>query len=193
MVFEKFVQITFVWYWPGLVVMQQVVAHRFRLKPATIYRDRRASWVLRISGVGLAALYASGVHVTAQSIPVAVRIVGFPLMVGGFWLTYRSQSELGRNWIPRIGVRQGHKLVTTGPYAYMRNPLYAGIGLGAIGSALITADLLASVGVLLFWSSMLVRIPYEEAVMQQRFKRRYEEYYSVTPGLIPRLFRRRSS
>src|SRR5262245_24244336 len=47
-----------------------------------------------------------------------------------------ARVSLGRNWSPRPAMKEHHELVTTGPYAYVRHPIYAGIMLAMLGTAL---------------------------------------------------------
>jgi protein-S-isoprenylcysteine O-methyltransferase Ste14 len=81
------------------------------------------------------------------------------------------------------------ELVTSGPYAFIRHPIYTGLILAMLGSAL---------GVNIFWLALLVPVSAyfilsarrEETVMLQLFPEQYSAYVARTGMLAPRLFRR---
>jgi protein-S-isoprenylcysteine O-methyltransferase Ste14 len=82
------------------------------------------------------------------------------------------------------------ELVTSGPYAHLRHPIYAGLILAMIGSA---------IGVNVSWALMLIPVGAyfilsareEESAMLQQFPEQYAAYMARTGMLVPRLFRRR--
>jgi protein-S-isoprenylcysteine O-methyltransferase Ste14 len=78
------------------------------------------------------------------------------------------------------------KLVTWGPYAWVRNPLYAGSGLIGLGWSMMMGLTLVAVfaAVYLALYSMII-IPYEERFLSERFGEEYEVYRKSTPALIP--------
>jgi protein-S-isoprenylcysteine O-methyltransferase Ste14 len=87
------------------------------------------------------------------------------------------------------------QLVTWGPYAWIRNPLYAGNGIMGMGWALMVGWLwAASFAVLYLALYLFTIIPYEEEFLISRFGVEYEEYKKTTPSLIPtfRDFRKRA-
>jgi protein-S-isoprenylcysteine O-methyltransferase Ste14 len=78
------------------------------------------------------------------------------------------------------------KLVTWGPYAWVRNPLYAGNGLIGFGWALMTGwPMVAAFTAVYFVLYSMTIIPYEEQFLNERFGDEYETYRKSTPALIP--------
>jgi len=62
-----------------------------------------------------------------------VDIIGALLVIGGVSLGLWARYHLGRNWGMPMSEKQGAELITTGPYAYIRNPIYSGVLLARTG------------------------------------------------------------
>jgi protein-S-isoprenylcysteine O-methyltransferase Ste14 len=115
---------------------------------------------------------------------------GVVLCVLGFGLAISARWHLGRNWGMPMSRKEQPELVTSGPYAFIRHPIYTGLILAMLGSA---------VGVNIFWVLMLVPVGgyfiysarREESVMLPLFPEQYAAYMARTGMLTPRLFRRR--
>lgn len=67
---------------------------------------------------------------------------GVVLTFAGMALALWARIYLGRNWGPPATMRVGHELVTSGPYAYIRHPIYWGIGVALVGTALAIGNVL---------------------------------------------------
>jgi protein-S-isoprenylcysteine O-methyltransferase Ste14 len=115
---------------------------------------------------------------------------GVALCVLGFGLAIIARWHLGRNWGMPMSRKEQPELVTSGPYALIRHPIYTGLILAMLGSA---------IGVNIFWVVMLVPVSAyfiysarrEETVMLQLFPEQYAAYVARTGMLAPRLFGRR--
>ena len=115
---------------------------------------------------------------------------GVVLCVLGFGLAISARWYLGRNWGMPMSRKEQPELVTSGPYAYIRHPIYSGLILAMLGSA---------IGVNIFWALMLVPVGAyfiysarrEETLMLQVFPEQYAAYMARTGMLVPRLFGRR--
>jgi protein-S-isoprenylcysteine O-methyltransferase Ste14 len=104
-------------------------------------------------------------------------------------LFYASHRWLGRNWSVTLEIRDGHRLVTDGPYKYVRHPMYSSFWLWAIAQALLlpnwVAGLSGVVGVGLLYFG---RIGAEEALMRKSFGDEYRSYAQRTGRVFPRIF-----
>jgi protein-S-isoprenylcysteine O-methyltransferase Ste14 len=112
----------------------------------------------------------------------AVGWIGAFLTVVGVTFAIGARYRLGRNWGSHP--KEDHILVTTGPYTYVRHPIYAGAILALFGSAL-TGSIFA---VLLFTISTIFclrRINREERDMLRLFPEQYAAYRTRTKRLIP--------
>lgn len=102
----------------------------------------------------------------------------------GIALAIWARVFLGRNWSPRPARKEHHELVTTGPYAYVRHPIYTGILLAAFGTAL-TGTVF---GIAVFIFAFIIfrsRIRKEERIMLELFPRDYPVYQTRTKRLVP--------
>ena len=116
--------------------------------------------------------------------------MGVALCVLGFGLAIIARWYLGRNWGMPMSRKEQPELVTGGPYASIRHPIYTGLILAMLGSA---------IGVNILWILMLVPVGAyfifsarrEETLMLQLFPEQYGAYMARTGMLAPRLFRRR--
>ena len=114
---------------------------------------------------------------------------GVALCVLGFGLAINARRHLGRNWGMPMSRKEQPELITSGPYARVRHPIYSGLILAMLGSAM---------GVNVFWAPLLVLIGAyfiysarrEEAVMLQLFPEQYAAYRARTGMLVPWPFRR---
>ncbi len=96
--------------------------------------------------------------------------------------------NLGRNWSGILELRENHRLISQGPYRYIRHPMYTALLILSVGMALITANLLLAL--LLIGTTMamyLARVADEEAMMIERFGDEYHSYMRRTGRLFPRL------
>ena len=102
-------------------------------------------------------------------------------------LIYSLMKTIGKNISQTVGTRQGHQLVTTGPYKWIRHPLYAVGTLMSLSIALIASNWFIAVAVLGGLVMLLIRLPKEEANLIKRFGSDYTNYMQRTGRLIPRL------
>jgi protein-S-isoprenylcysteine O-methyltransferase Ste14 len=109
---------------------------------------------------------------------------GLILCAAGIALAIWARVYLGRNWGMPMTQREHPELVTTGPYAYIRHPIYAGVILAAIGST-ITIDVLWFIPLLIYCAYFFYSAPIEERHMAERFPNEYPAYKSRTKMLIP--------
>jgi len=118
---------------------------------------------------------------------VALQWVGVGLSLIGIGFAFWARVHIGRNWGIPMSLRQGHELVTSGPYAYVRHPIYTGIMLAMIGSALA----IGLAWLLLFAISFvyfLLSARTEEKMMVAQFPDAYPAYRRRTKMLIPFVF-----
>jgi protein-S-isoprenylcysteine O-methyltransferase Ste14 len=121
-------------------------------------------------------------------LPEWVRWLGVGLGVlstmGIYWLF----SSIGSGITPTSATRKDHRLVTKGPYRWVRHPLYT-FGSSMFIAFGMMADnwFIAALGILAF-IAMAVRTPKEEANLIEKFGDEYREYMKRTGRFMPRLF-----
>lgn len=119
--------------------------------------------------------------------------VGFAATLLGLGFAIWAQVHLGPNWSGIIGTRSEHKLIRTGPYAFVRHPMYAGLLLAMIGTAMSIGEVRALLGVSLAVFAYTRKIRIEEGWLLSRFGSAYEGYRRDVGALVPRLGRSRRS
>jgi protein-S-isoprenylcysteine O-methyltransferase Ste14 len=123
------------------------------------------------------------------SLPAWLRWLGLAFGLAGVGLLTWARAALGREWSPQLELRDQHHLVTSGPYAWIRHPMYVGMFGVAIALALLSANwcfvLIAAAIVIGF----VIRAPREERMMLAAFGEEYRTYMQETGRFFPRLRR----
>ena len=144
------------------------------------------SWSLSVVVYGLAPHWIDWASV---NLPDWLRWTGILLGVASLALLAWSDRHLGVNCSHFVRIRLDHALVQTGPYHWIRHPIYTS------GILFFLAMLLASSNwvVGLCWSGVLVlyayRIPREESMMVEEFGEKYRQYSKTTGRLLPKFHR----
>ncbi|WP_313319434.1 isoprenylcysteine carboxylmethyltransferase family protein [Stenotrophomonas sp.] len=111
--------------------------------------------------------------------------LGLLLCVAGASLAIWARWRLGRNWSGNVQIKQSHELITNGPYALVRNPIYSGFLLMFSGTALMVGDWRGVIAVLIVFVSFWVKLKQEERFLSAHFGQAYRDYAQHTKLLIP--------
>ncbi len=120
--------------------------------------------------------------------PSWLRWSGFGLGAAGLLLLWWCHHTLGANWQPDIAIRREHELVTRGPYAFIRHPMYLSFILQGIGLTLIAANWV--IAFFMFLPPIIAylrRSKQEEAMMEEVFGEAYRDYKARTGSLFPKI------
>lgn len=117
---------------------------------------------------------------------------GVAITALGFCLTLWARAILGGNWSGNVTVKVAHELVRTGPYRFVRHPIYTGLIAAMAGTALALDQWRGVIAVLLLWVSFTVKRLKEEQFMRQTFGEQYVEYSRTTGAIFPSLPHRNS-
>ena len=152
-------------------------------------------WILRLVAAAIIIFAAvrlgragfSGIIFLSRNIfmpPLALDWAGAAFTAIGIGFAIWARVNLGRNWSSRPAVKEHHEFVMSGPYAYVRHPIYTGIMLAALGSALIGT--IIGIGMFVLISTMFaLRMNKEEKIMLELFPAQYPEYQKHTKRLVP--------
>lgn len=114
--------------------------------------------------------------------------VGVAVNVAGLLFAVWAREHLGRNWSRSVTIKQDHELITTGPYASIRHPIYTGILTGFLGTAIAMTQVRGAIVLglvfLIFWAKLRL----EENWMRSQFGESYIDYTHHTAALVPFLF-----
>jgi protein-S-isoprenylcysteine O-methyltransferase Ste14 len=124
---------------------------------------------------------------TTRLLPESLSIfgIGAAMLAVGLGFAIWARYHLGRNWSGVITVKEDHELVRTGPYHLVRHPIYTGLLLAIIGSAIARGGLGALIAVGLVLYAVLRRVKVEERWMEETFGAVYDDYRASTPALVP--------
>ncbi len=124
----------------------------------------------------------------AWPVPMAVRwtgVVGYAFAVS--WLLWMFHT-LGRNLTDTVVVRRDARLVTSGPYRLVRNPMYTGVPMVGLTLGLALGTWLAPVAALGMFSLLAVRLRREEKYLVGRFGDDYLNYMQRVGRFFPRIW-----
>ncbi len=114
--------------------------------------------------------------------------VGAVIFACALWLLWRSHADLGQNWFQTLELREGHQLITSGLYRYVRHPMYAAFLLWGLVQPLLLQNWIAGWSHLASFSALyFLRVPQEERMMLEQFGEEYQYYMTRTGRVIPRL------
>jgi protein-S-isoprenylcysteine O-methyltransferase Ste14 len=114
-----------------------------------------------------------------------VRWTGCVLCYGGIVFAIWARYCLGRNWSGMVTVKEDHTLVRSGPYKLVRHPIYTGLSLALLGSAVVFGELHCLIGAALAVFEWKRKSLIEERFMIEQFGRDYVSYRRQVKALIP--------
>ncbi|MGA8744999.1 MAG: isoprenylcysteine carboxylmethyltransferase family protein [Solirubrobacterales bacterium] len=173
--------------WLAWLIYWLVMA--FRTKP-TVERGGFVGY--RLVALGLAVvLIAAGhiIHISPQSrlwqTTVAVGAITDCMVLGGAAFTVWARITLGRNWSAEVTFKQDHELIESGPYALARHPIYTGLIVMALGTAI---NYGRAIGFVIFFAicgAVWLKARQEEQIMSRHFPDAYPAYKQRVHALIP--------
>ena len=113
--------------------------------------------------------------------------LGFLFAIVGLSITIWARVVLGQFWSDRVIVQTDHQLVRTGPYAHMRHPIYSGVLLAVLGTALVVGEWRGLLAFVLLLSNYAIKAKREERILSDRFHDQFREHMTRAGFLLPRL------
>jgi protein-S-isoprenylcysteine O-methyltransferase Ste14 len=117
-----------------------------------------------------------------------VVLIGAPLVLIGLGIAVWARFYLGGNWSRSVTFKQDHELIRSGPYRYVRHPIYTGILIAVAGTACAIGQWRGVVGFVLTLIAFWYRSRLEERLLIEHFGDSYRRYREQVKGLIPYLF-----
>jgi protein-S-isoprenylcysteine O-methyltransferase Ste14 len=112
-------------------------------------------------------------------------LIGLLTLIAGLAFAVWARVHLGRNWSGSVTVKEGHELIRSGPYGYVRHPIYTGLITAVLGTAIVSGTVRAALGLLIVTLSLLRKLRTEEVFMRETFPGEYQRYSAQVPALIP--------
>jgi protein-S-isoprenylcysteine O-methyltransferase Ste14 len=113
---------------------------------------------------------------------------GAVLTATGLLFAVWARRHIGRNWSATVTIKAGHELVTSGPYALVRHPIYSGLLLAFAGTALARGEWRGIVALFIVLLALWRKLRLEEHWMRERFGAPYDDYARRVKALIPFVF-----
>lgn len=110
------------------------------------------------------------------------------LTAAGLAFAIWARIALGTNWSGTPMIKEGHELIQSGPYRYVRHPIYTGLLLAVLGDVLVRARVIDAYILGLCWVLLIWKLKFEEKLMMRQFPDRYPEYRAGTKALIPGIY-----
>ena len=160
-------------------------------------RDRRATLgiILQMCGYFLVwfhpprTAFLPPVAALSGVVGVAFAVFTISLAAASGWLLASAVRTLGKQWAVAARLVEGHKLITEGPYAYVRNPIYTGMLGMLIATGLAMEHWIATpVAVIIFFVGLVIRVRTEERLLRSAFGQEFEEYARRVPAVVPGIY-----
>jgi protein-S-isoprenylcysteine O-methyltransferase Ste14 len=164
-------------------------------------KDERRHESLASGIAHLAPMFLGAALLAARDLPLpwlyqrflppsfAIYGLGVVILAAGLAVAVWARHHLGRNWSGIVTLKQDHELIRSGPYRLVRHPIYSGLLLAVLGTAIAIGEWRGLVAFLLILGSFLLRLRMEERFMDEAFHEHYARYRAKVPALIPRIFR----
>jgi protein-S-isoprenylcysteine O-methyltransferase Ste14 len=172
----------------------------FRKKPPKqeeTRRDRLSFVGIFLQMVGYALVWFQPPHtpflppVAALSgmLGILLSVFTVALAVASIWLTASAVKTLGKQWAVAARLVEDHKLITEGPYSFVRNPIYTAMFGMLIATGLAMQRWLAlSVAVVLFAVGLMIRVKIEEKLLRAAFGEEFNDYARRVPAVLPGIY-----
>jgi len=180
--------------WVAFMLFWGVMAVRTK---KTVQKQPRSEMRLYLWPLLIGMLIMSGLPrylgpLTILARPLAYRTMGLQWSAAGaamlgLAIAIWARVTLGRNWSGEITLKEDHELVTSGPYAAIRHPIYTALILLFLGLVLFINSAGAWIGLALVILSCWVKLRQEEALMLRQFPGSYPAYMARTKRLVPLL------
>jgi len=119
---------------------------------------------------------------------ILANVVAALLLVVGLIIAIMARHTLAGNWSNAVALKKNHELITTGLYGYVRHPIYTGMLMMFLGTAVSYGTVGAAMGFLTILIGILLKLKGEEALMTEHFAEQYKAYKKHTRILIPFLW-----
>jgi protein-S-isoprenylcysteine O-methyltransferase Ste14 len=112
---------------------------------------------------------------------------GAAITAGGLLFSVWGRRYLGKNWSQAVTLKEDHELVTSGPYALVRHPIYTGLLLGFLGCAVARGEWRGLLAVALVFLALWRKLRLEEEWMRAHFGDSYAAYSRHVAALVPHI------
>ncbi len=177
--------------WLALVLFWMVSAFKVkRMKYVAPISIRIAQLIFLVPGITL--LFAPRFRIGPLHVQMLPRVFGLGILgsvvtVLGVVFAMWARYCIGTNWSSAIAIRENHELIQSGPYRWIRHPIYTGIITAAWGTALVVGQLGAFIGVILITMGFAFKSRQEEVNLYATFGELWTQHRRRTGMFLPRM------
>jgi protein-S-isoprenylcysteine O-methyltransferase Ste14 len=126
---------------------------------------------------------------TRDLVAMAASVLATVAAIASVWLATTAVKTLGKEWSLTARLLEGHKLATTGPYAHVRHPIYAGmLGMLVSTGVAISHWMTLIVALLIYFIGTIIRVRSEEKLLRGAFGEQFDNYAQRVPAIVPGLY-----
>jgi len=112
--------------------------------------------------------------------------LGSALCAAGVLFAIWARRTIGKDWSAEVQIKEGHELIRSGPYAHIRHPIYTGLLLATLGTALLIGEYRGLLAVLMFLVGFTRKARKEEEFLAAEFGPAFDEHRRHTGFFLPR-------
>jgi protein-S-isoprenylcysteine O-methyltransferase Ste14 len=125
----------------------------------------------------------------SKPVGVAAGLAAVLAAIGSVWLITAAVKTLGKEWSLTARLLEGHKLATSGPYSFVRHPIYTGMLGMLVATGLAISHWIALLAALvIFFIGTIIRVRSEEKLLREAFGDQFENYARRVPAMVPGLY-----
>jgi protein-S-isoprenylcysteine O-methyltransferase Ste14 len=117
----------------------------------------------------------------------AIEGIGFLLALSGMAIAVWARIHLGQYWSDKVVLKVDHQLIRTGPYAYMRHPIYSGVLLAVAGTAQVVGEWRGLLALVILVVNYSIKARREEQILAGAFADTFADHKRRAGFLLPRL------
>ena len=150
-----------------------------------VVRAPRSRWGIVFQAVGFALVFAY-VRTVGYEKPAWALVISTILGPPSVWLGWAAVRHLGKQWRYQAALSEDHELIQTGPYGWIRHPIYASmLGLFLEAGFAWTWWPMMVTGLVFFLIGVEIRVRAEERLLAARFGEAFRAYRTHVPAYVP--------
>jgi len=177
------------WLWLGLWLVWLVSA--LTVKPSVKKQSWGSRWIQNpliiaaFTFLFARKLWPAPLHRRLLPESVTVMWIGLALATAGLGFAICARLWIGRNWSGNVTIKEQHELIQGGPYRLVRHPIYSGLLLAFLGTAIVYGEAHCFIGFPLAVLGFGLKARLEESFMLQQFGAAYADYKQRVKALVP--------
>ena len=153
--------------------------------------ESKGGWTMRILAIviiSLAFFLNKQIGLNLWPYSLTSGLIADAITLAGMLTMIYARITLGNNWSANVTFKENHELIQTGPYAYVRHPIYSGLLLMVLGVAIYSGSPILLLLFVIFFFGAYYKARKEEKLLIKHFPETYPVYIKKVSALIPFVF-----